>query len=184
MRRKIFGMICVPLDRNQKARLLFRARALMRATEKGRHYGQVTAKAYAIFAALLMGFHNGKSGRCFPSYDAIAEAAGCCRQTVATALAALEAAGLLGVANRLVRVRWKDALALAWRVRVMRTSNCYTFTGSTREPVAAQPSKSNLSAGTGTQVFNSDLFAALNRFKEAFEKANGSRSGWKASASP
>ena len=33
-------------------------RALMRATEKGRHYGPVTAKAYAVFAALLMGFHN------------------------------------------------------------------------------------------------------------------------------
>jgi hypothetical protein len=60
-------MICVSLDRNEKARLLHRARALMRATEKGRHYGVVTAKAYA-------GFHNAKSGRCFPSYDAIAEA--------------------------------------------------------------------------------------------------------------
>jgi hypothetical protein len=55
MRRKIFGMICVPLDRNAKARLLHRARCLMRATEKGRHYRAVTAKAYAIFAALLMG---------------------------------------------------------------------------------------------------------------------------------
>jgi hypothetical protein len=42
---------------------------------EGRHYGPVTAKAYAVFAALLMGFHNAKSGRCFPSYKAIAEAA-------------------------------------------------------------------------------------------------------------
>jgi hypothetical protein len=69
------------------------------------------------------------SGRCFPSYDRIAEAAGCCRQTVA-----LEAAGLLAVANRLLRVRWKDEFALAWRVRVMRTSNCYTFQ---RSPVGS-----------------------------------------------
>jgi hypothetical protein len=36
---------------------------------------------------------------------------------------ALEAAGLLSVANRLLRVRWREELALAWRVRVMRTSN-------------------------------------------------------------
>jgi hypothetical protein len=35
-----------------------------------------------VFAALLMGFHNGRDGRCFPSYDRICAAAGCCRQTV------------------------------------------------------------------------------------------------------
>jgi hypothetical protein len=58
MRKKIFGMLAVPLDRNAKARLLHRARALMRATEKGRAYGPVTAKAYAVFATLLMQFHN------------------------------------------------------------------------------------------------------------------------------
>jgi hypothetical protein len=44
--------LCVPLDRNQKARLLHRARCLMRATEKGRHYGPVTAKCYAALCAL------------------------------------------------------------------------------------------------------------------------------------
>jgi len=53
----------------------------MRATEKGRAYGQITAKAYAVFCTLLMGFHNNKSGRCFPSYERIQEAAGCCRAT-------------------------------------------------------------------------------------------------------
>ena len=53
-RRKIFGMIAVPLDRNDKARLLFRARALMRATEKGKAYGAVSAKAYGVLCALLM----------------------------------------------------------------------------------------------------------------------------------
>ncbi len=111
-RRKIFGMVAIPLNRNDKAKLLFLARARMRETEKGRAYGQITAKAYAVFAALLMGFHNSKSGRCFPSYNRICEAVGCCRQTVATALAALEAAGLLSVCNRLLRVRWKDEEAL------------------------------------------------------------------------
>jgi hypothetical protein len=170
MRQKIFGMICVPLDRNAKARLLHRARALMRATEQGRHYGAVTAKCYAVYAALLMGFHNNGSGRCFPSYDAIAEAAGCCRRTVAMAIYALEAAGLLSVANRLVRVKWRDELALVWRTRVMRTSNCYAFPIEGSKSQAATsigPSKGNLPSGTGTQVFNSELFASLDRLKGA-----------------
>jgi hypothetical protein len=65
----------------------------------------------------------------------------------------------------------------------MRTSNCYLFTNEKRPQPATISSKSNLPPGTGTQVFNSDLFAALDRFKGAFEKATGSRSGWKASAS-
>ena len=158
MRRKIFGMIAVPLDRNEKARLLHRARALMRATEKGKHWGSITAKTYAVFAALLMGFHNCRSGRAFPSYDAIQEAAGCCRATVAAALRALEESGLLTVLNRLVRVRWKDEAALAWRIRVMRTSNCYAFPSD-------KPSESKLQRGTGTQVLDSSLLDALDRLQ-------------------
>jgi hypothetical protein len=166
MRQKIFGMIAVPLDRNAKARLLHRARCLMRATEKGRHYGPITAKCYAVLCALLIGFHNNKSGRCFPSYARIEEAAGCCRATVAAALRALEEAGLLSVCNRLVRVRWKDEAALAWRVRVMRTSNCYAFPS---KGSLVRSSESKLQGGTGTQVFNPDLFAALGRLKEALQ---------------
>jgi len=161
MRQKIFGMIAVPLDRNEKARLLHRARAMMRPTEKGKHYGAVTAKAYAIFAALLMQFHNCGSGRCFPSYARLQDAVGCCRQTVAAAIASLEAAGLLGVSNRLVRVRWKDELALAWRVRIMRTSNCYSF------PSSRPCSESKLRGGTGIQVPNLPLSDALDRLQEA-----------------
>jgi hypothetical protein len=48
VRQKIFAMIAVPLDRNTEARLLHRARCFMRATEKGRHYGPIRAKAYAV----------------------------------------------------------------------------------------------------------------------------------------
>lgn len=170
MRQKIFGMIATPLDREAKCRLLFRARAMMRSTEKGRAYGQVTAKTYAVLAALLMGFHNAKSGRCFPSYDRIQEAVGCCRQTVATALAALEATGLLTVCNRLLRVRWKDEDLLAMRTRVLRTSNCYAFPARTSQ-APAQSSKSTLQTGTGTQVSNSDLFAALDRLQRGIRGA-------------
>ena len=170
MRQKIFGMVGVPLDRNAKARLLYLARCLMRPTEPGKHYGKLSAKAYAVLSALLMGFHNCGTGRCFPSYERIQEAAGCCRATVAAALQAIEESGLMTVYNRLVRVRWRDEISLAWRVRVVRTSNCYAFpseAGTTRPP-----SKFKLQGGTGDQVSNPDLFAALDRLQEAPRGAN------------
>jgi hypothetical protein len=163
-RRKIFGLITQPMDRNEKARLLFRAQALTRATEPGRHYGALTAKAYAILRALLMQFHNAGSGRCFPSYKRICEAVGCSKATVAASLRALEECGLLTVCNRLVRVRWRDELACVWRVRVMRTSNGYSFPSPAR---AAEASKFNFQTGTRDQVSSLPLSAALSRLKEA-----------------
>lgn len=167
MRQKIFGMVGTPLDRNAKARLLYRARCLMRPIEKGAHYGPVTAKTYAVLCALLMGFHNSGSGRCFPSYARLEEAADCCRATVAAALQALEESGLLTVLNRLVRVRWKDEASFAWRVRVMRSSNCYAFPSEEAQR-QAQPSKFKLQGGTSNQVSNPDLFASLDRFQRIF----------------
>jgi hypothetical protein len=52
------------------------ARCLSRRTDKGRAYGQITAKALSVLEALLWSFQNAKSGLCFPSYQTIAEAAG------------------------------------------------------------------------------------------------------------
>jgi hypothetical protein len=77
----------------------------MRRTEKGRAYGVVTAKALSVLERLLWGFHNAKSGHCYPGYERIAEAAGCARSTVAEALKALEDAGLLTWVQRVKRVR-------------------------------------------------------------------------------
>jgi hypothetical protein len=82
-RERVFGEgRLVPLDRNAKARIMVFARALTRRTEKGKHYGVVTAKFVAVLDALLWGFHNAASGRCFPSYERIAERAACARSTV------------------------------------------------------------------------------------------------------
>lgn len=64
------------------------ARCLNRRTEKGRAYGVVTAKALAVLEALLWAFHNAKGGLCFPSYETIAQAAGCARSTVAEGIRA------------------------------------------------------------------------------------------------
>jgi len=90
----------------------------------------VTAKALAVLEALLWGFHNARSGLCFPSYEAIAEKAGCARSTVAEAINALERAGLLTWVNRIVRIRERcDDLfgRMGSRWRVIRTSNGYRF---------------------------------------------------------
>ena len=120
------------LDRNAKVRIMHWARCLSRRTEKGRAYGVVTAKALAVLEALLWGFHNAKSGLCFPSYERIAEAAGCARSTVAEALRALEDRGVLSWVNRIKRVRepCPDLLGdQGWRWRVLRTSNAYNCVG-------------------------------------------------------
>ncbi len=52
--QKVFGSgRPASLDRNAKARIVHLARALMRRTEQGKHYGQITAKAFAVLQALL-----------------------------------------------------------------------------------------------------------------------------------
>jgi DNA-binding Lrp family transcriptional regulator len=76
----------------------------------------------------LWGFHNARSGLCFPSYEKIAERAGCARSTVAEAIKALEDAGVLTWVNRIVRIRERceDLFGhFGSRVRVIRTSNGY-----------------------------------------------------------
>jgi hypothetical protein len=140
------------LDRNAKVRIMHWARCLSRRTEKGRAYGVVTAKALAVLEALLWAFHNAKSGLCFPSYEAIAEAAHCARATVAEALKTLEDAGILTWVQRVKRVREQCSDLLGdngWRWRVLRTSNAYNF----RDPGSPNRSKSEKPTGTPNQAF-------------------------------
>jgi Helix-turn-helix domain len=160
-REKMFGLGRPrALDRNAKVRIMHWARCLSRRTEKGRAYGVVTAKALAVLEALLWGFHNGKSGLCFPSYETIAAAAGCARSSIAGALHALEDCGILSWVNRIKRVRepCPDLLGdNGWRWRVLRTSNAYHF----RDPGEPEPSKANFQTGTANQVFFSSFVAAF-----------------------
>ena len=154
-REKLFGLGRPRgLDRNAKVRIMHWARCLSRRTEKGRAYGVVTAKALAVLEALLWAFHNAKSGLCFPSYEKIAEAAGCARSTVAEAIKALEDAGILTWVQRIKRVRERCADLLGdngWRWRVLRTSNAYEF----NDPGAAyRSSKSEKPTGTPNQEFS------------------------------
>jgi Helix-turn-helix domain len=156
-REKVFGPgRCVPLDRNAKVRVMMVARALMRRQEKGKAYGNVTAKALAVLTALLWRFHNAASGKCFPSYEAIAEAAGCARSTVYEAIRALEQIGVLSWVNRIKRVReYVPGLfgkGSAWRSRVVRTSNSYVLA----DPLA---SKSDFQTRTTAQDSTKKGFA-------------------------
>lgn len=150
-REKIFGDgPAQSLDREAKVRVMTRARALLRRTEPGKHYGVVTAKALAVLEALLWRFHNARGGLCFPSYERVADAAGCARSTVAVAIKALEDAGVLSWVNRITRIRDRELdLFGHWvtRWRVIRTSNAYRF----RDPGAgcnkAPASKSEIRSG-------------------------------------
>jgi hypothetical protein len=178
-RDKVFGIgRCIPLDRNAKARIAWKARALMRRDARGRHYGAVSAKAYAVLCALLWGFHNSRDGRCFPSLERIAARADCARSTVALALRALELAGILTWQNRIVRTRERvDGLfgpLSAWRWRIVRTSNAYQM----HDP---QPCKSDFQTETQSQVQQrksqamkeSNLAAALHNLGRAIATSNG-----------
>lgn len=130
-REKVFGPgRAVPLDRNAKVRVMTLARALSRPTEPGKAYGELSAKFLSVLEALVWGFHNAATGRCYPSYERIAERAGCARSTVYEAIKALERVGLLSWVNRLVRIReiGPDLFGKARnRWRVIRTSNAYVL---------------------------------------------------------
>jgi len=140
------------LDRNAKARIMAVAASLMLRKAEGKAYGKLTAKACAVLKALLWGFHNARSGLCFPSYEKIAERADCARSTVAEALKALEGSGILSWVNRLARVRvWNAELGKAV-VRVIRTSNAYEFHDPKPALSLALSSKSDFPTGTNTQV--------------------------------
>jgi hypothetical protein len=83
-----------------------------------------------VLRALLYSFHNGRDGRCFPSYERIAATANCCRSTVYEAIRVLESAGVLTWVNRLTKIRVpeRDLFGrIASRWQVIRTSNAYRF---------------------------------------------------------
>ena len=152
-REKLFGEGRPrPMSTNIKARLMKLARVAMRSREPGRPWGAISAKHLEVFAALLWGFHNAKSGLCFPSYDTIAAKAGCARSTVALSLIALEKAGLLMWVHRLKRVyeRVNNMFGEGvhgQRSRVERTSNGYRFP----DPPDVESSKSEDRSGTEGQ---------------------------------
>ena len=138
------------LDRNAKVRIMH-WRCLARRTEKGKAYGQISAKAVAVLEALLWAFH---------SYETIAKAAHCARSTVAAAIKGLEDAGILPWVQRVKRVRepCPDLLGPhGWRWRVLRTSNAYNFRDPSPAADCPKSSKSEKPTGTPNQEFFSPI---------------------------
>ena len=122
-----------------------------RARERG---GALGRAALDVLGALLWVFHNARSGCCFPSYERIAEKAGCARSTVAEAIKALEFAGVLTWQNRITRIRERCADLFGrdgWRWRVIRTSNAYQFFDPKAAVSGVPASKSDQRTGTPDQ---------------------------------
>jgi len=152
-RAKVFGFgNGRPLKAEMKNRLTAEARKMTRPTEPGMHYGRITAKQLEVFRAMLWKFHNCVTGWCFPSYEKIAEEAGCHRDTVHQAIAALEDAGLLTWDHRIQRKHH----------RVVRTSNGYRF----EIPPHLRAFKSEILSGTEGQ----DLFSLRNGGSDRVDK--------------
>jgi hypothetical protein len=158
-REKVFGPgRAVPLDRNAKARVAAYARAWSaRNRLPGQHKGPITRAFLDVLGALLWGFHNSRSGVCFPSYERIAEKAECARSTVAEALKALEWAGVLTWQNRITRalVRQRDLFG-RWSTRwtVIRISNAYIFRDPMPQLDGVPAAKSENPTGTQNQELN------------------------------
>jgi hypothetical protein len=129
------------LDRNLVAKILFLAEALDRRTRaKGQHGGLLKPKGLDVLRALLRRFYSHRDGTCFPSYDAIAEAAGCCRATVAAKLRVLEQLGIIETIRRKVIASFTSRVH---RVRfdvAVQTSNAYRF----NLPIADRPQHGDL----------------------------------------
>ena len=188
-REKVFGPgRTVPLDRNAKARVAAYARAWStRHRQDGQHKGPITRAFLDVLQALLWGFHNSRSGACFPSYERIAEKAGCCRRTVAEALKVLEWAGVLSWQHRITRIRERCTDLFGrqgWRWRVIRTSNAYQFIDPQAERNRGIPSECKNPPGTQDQDVskplqappvdpNSPLERALARFAAAVAAKDG-----------
>jgi hypothetical protein len=192
-RAKVFGPgRAVPLDGNAKARIQAFARAWSARNKTERqHKGPITRAFLEVLEALLWGFHNSRSGCCFPSYEAIADRAECARSTVAEALKVLELAGVLSWQHRIARalVRQRDLFG-RWSNRwtVIRTSNAYVFSDPKAAGSQGFVSKSENPPGTlnqedskslpaGAIASDSPLERALARFGAAIEGrllANGS----------
>lgn len=95
-----------PIDRNERARILYLAEQLERRTKPaGGRNGVLGIVGLTILRALLFGFLRPSDGLCCPSYTVLQAKTGLCRQSIRNGLARLEAAGLLKITRRLVRER-------------------------------------------------------------------------------
>lgn len=66
----------IPLDREAKVRIMTYVKGYnARNRRKGQHQGPITWAFFRVLKAMLWGFHNNRTGYCFPSYESIADKA-------------------------------------------------------------------------------------------------------------
>jgi hypothetical protein len=132
----------IPLDRNAKVRIMAYAKGYnAKHKREGQHRGPITWAFLRVLRAMLWGFHNERTGHCFPSYETIADKAQCHRDTVYEAIHALEESGILDWVNRFDKIYqggWK----------VIRTSNAYLFRDPLPCATSSETYKSENPAGT------------------------------------
>ena len=117
---------CWPLDRNERARILYLAEALERQTKPaGGRNGVLGYVGLTVLRGLVFGFMRRADGLCCPSVKAIQEHTGLSRSAIFEALNKLEAAGIVKRVRRLVR-RVIDFDGLS-RLTTVQASNLYSF---------------------------------------------------------
>jgi hypothetical protein len=136
--------------------------------------GPVTRAFLEVLQALLWGFPNSRSGCCFPSYEAIADRAGCARSTVAEALKVLEWAGVLTWQHRITRVRehCRDLFGHeCWQWRVHRRSNAYAFRDPQQQIARPSTYQSESEPGTQNQDFLGSVHTPAHKPDSPLERA-------------
>jgi len=97
---------CRPLDRNERARIIFLAEALeLRTKEPGRRNGLLGQVGLQVLRCLAFAFLNVHTGLLCPAYREIEDKTGLCRQSVKNGLARLERSGIISIVRRIVRAR-------------------------------------------------------------------------------
>jgi hypothetical protein len=116
-----------PMPKRQAVRLWHDARRFERQTRQpNRQDGAIGRNGLAILQALLFDFLNYRSGALYPSWSAIARAAGISERSVGRGLAKLKAAGVLHWLRRCVE-EWIDG-----RFTLRQQSNAYAVCPATQ----------------------------------------------------
>jgi hypothetical protein len=132
--------VSTPLDRNGQARVIYIAEMLERRTKlPGKRNGALGYIGLAVLRALLLRCFNRRSGLCCPSYIALGSITGLCRDSIAKALARLEASGIVKIVRRLVRKPIVRVSPITGHQEVIVSTvqdvNCYSF-ASTPRPIS------------------------------------------------
>lgn len=154
--------------RDRAMRLIGR---LFSITREGRKQGILKQSGMTVIKSLMLNFANGKTGACYPSYEAIAERTGLGRSTVADAVALLADLGFLAVTNRTKRVPIFGRGGAVIGSRPVQTSNQYRLgSGNWLAIIAAAPQAAADAVArwlSEWQAFLKDLKAMLLRLTES-----------------